>query len=277
MEQSLDIDFDILITDLCPMDLLLQRIGRLGRHPRMDRPQGYETAECVVLGTEEIDSSSEQIYTKWLLLRTKKLLPCQIAIPGDIDSLVYETYQDAEPYGEEEKSARTAYQALLKDKQQRAKGFLMAKPKESRWGSDLHSWLRNSAGDKESSALATVRDGTFSIEVLVLVQYADGMLGILPWQSNGIKYSPAVCPPEDECQRIARQKLRLPARFCYDINRTVSGLEEMDRHLTGFQKSRWLKGQLVLLLNESFSAKLCGVMVTYSRDSGLTYTKEGEG
>ena len=41
-----------------------------------------------------------------------------------------------------------------------------------------------------------------------------------------------------------------------------------------FQKSRWLKGQLVLLLNESFSAKLCGVMVTYSRDSGLTYTKE---
>ncbi len=277
LEQSLDIDFDILITDLCPMDLLLQRIGRLGRHPRMDRPQGYETAECVVLGTEEIDSSSEQIYTKWLLLRTKKLLPCQIAIPGDIDSLVYETYQDAEPYGEEEKSARTAYQALLKDKQQRAKGFLMAKPKESRWGSDLHSWLRNSAGDKESSALATVRDGTFSIEVLVLVQYADGMLGILPWQSNGIKYSPAVCPPEDECQRIARQKLRLPARFCYDINRTVSGLEEMDRHLTGFQKSRWLKGQLVLLLNESFSAKLCGVMVTYSRDSGLTYTKEGEG
>lgn len=51
----------------------------------------------------------------------------------------------------------------------------------------------------------------------------------------------------------------------------------MDKHLTGFQKSRWLRGQLVLLLDESLSAKLCGVIVTYSQDNGLTYTKEEEG
>lgn len=272
LEQSLDIDFDLLITDLCPMDLLLQRMGRLWRHARANRPQGYETAECLVLGTEELDRSSERIYTRWLLLRTKKLLPCQIAIPGDIDPLVYETYRNVEPEVEDEKTAWAEYQTLIQDKRQRARGFLMAKPKESRWGSDLHGWLQNSAGDHENSALATVRDGTFSLEVLVLVQYADGMLGMLPWQANGIKYSPAICPSDDECRQIARQKLRLPARFCYDINRTVNELEEMDRYLTGFQKSRWLKGQLVLLLNESLSAKLCDIMVSYSQDSGLTYT-----
>ena len=49
LEQSLDIDADLLITDLCPMDVLLQRIGRLHRHPRRDRPAGYGTAQCVVL------------------------------------------------------------------------------------------------------------------------------------------------------------------------------------------------------------------------------------
>ena len=49
LEQSLDIDADLLITDLCPMDVLLQRIGRLHRHDRQDRPDGYREPRCIVL------------------------------------------------------------------------------------------------------------------------------------------------------------------------------------------------------------------------------------
>lgn len=274
LEQSLDIDFDILITDLCPMDLLLQRIGRLQRHFRPYRPRGYEKGKCMVLKPEESDNSSERIYTKWLLLRTQKLLPSRIVLPDDIDPLVRETYRDVEPESEEEEAALEEYRDLLKGKRQRANGFLMALPRESKRGNDLHHWLHNSVGDHIDSALATVRDGVFSLEVLVLVQYTDGMLGMLPWQKGGGKYCRDICPTEDDCKRIAQQKLHLPARLCYHIDRTVRELEEMDRYLTGFQKSRWLKGQLVLLLDESFGAKLCGIRVTYSRDGGLAYTKE---
>ena len=57
LEQSLDIDADLLITDLCPVDVLLQRIGRLHRHRRDDRPAGYELPRCVVL-TPDIDDLS---------------------------------------------------------------------------------------------------------------------------------------------------------------------------------------------------------------------------
>lgn len=51
LEQSLDIDADLLITDLCPMDVLLQRIGRLHRHARPDseRPEAYRQPRAIVL------------------------------------------------------------------------------------------------------------------------------------------------------------------------------------------------------------------------------------
>jgi len=49
LEQSLDIDADFLLTDLCPADVLLQRLGRLHRHQRDARPQGYETPQAVIL------------------------------------------------------------------------------------------------------------------------------------------------------------------------------------------------------------------------------------
>lgn len=48
-EQSLDLDADLLLTDLCPMDVLLQRVGRLHRKLGAQRPGGFEGARCLLL------------------------------------------------------------------------------------------------------------------------------------------------------------------------------------------------------------------------------------
>ena len=55
LEQSLDIDADLLITDLCPVDVLLQRIGRLHRHAlaKGSRPTGFASAQACILIPED--------------------------------------------------------------------------------------------------------------------------------------------------------------------------------------------------------------------------------
>jgi CRISPR-associated endonuclease/helicase Cas3 len=53
LEQSLDIDADFLLTDLCPVDVLLQRIGRLHRRAALSRPSDFHVPSCTVLVPEK--------------------------------------------------------------------------------------------------------------------------------------------------------------------------------------------------------------------------------
>lgn len=79
-EQSLDIDFDLLVTDLCPSDLLLQRMGRLHRHVRGERPAGVRVPRCLVTGTDweavpaEPVKGSQRVYRLHALLRSAAVL-----------------------------------------------------------------------------------------------------------------------------------------------------------------------------------------------------------
>ncbi len=55
VQQSLDIDSDYMITDLCPIDVWLQRLGRLHRHSERQCTQGFQTAAVTVLVPKERD------------------------------------------------------------------------------------------------------------------------------------------------------------------------------------------------------------------------------
>jgi CRISPR-associated endonuclease/helicase Cas3 len=64
IEQSLDIDFDLMVTDLAPIDLMIQRAGRLWRHDRGPRP--IDGPELVVLSGQPVDTPDKDWATRVL-------------------------------------------------------------------------------------------------------------------------------------------------------------------------------------------------------------------
>ena len=61
VEQSLDLDFDVLVTDLAPVDLLIQRAGRLWRH---HRPERKGQPELLVVGPEPAANADETWFSQ---------------------------------------------------------------------------------------------------------------------------------------------------------------------------------------------------------------------
>lgn len=100
IEQSLDLDFDLMITSTAPIDLLIQRFGRLHRHPR-HRPDGLKYPTVLLrepLSTDEGISfgRDEYVYEPYVLLVTYQLMKqlTVVQIPGDTETLIETVYQD---------------------------------------------------------------------------------------------------------------------------------------------------------------------------------------
>ena len=282
MEQSLDIDLDVLVTELCPMDLLLQRIGRLHRHHR-SRPGPLQEAYCAILdtGEEAFDAGSEAVYGQWLLWRTRKYLPRSIRLPEDISPLVQQVYgwEQEAPEARQGEKLRREYEQTQEKKKKRAEAYLVPQPEEHRLAqlNTLDDWMQNEGARSDPAARAAVRDGDPSVEVLVMQSRADGSIHFLPWQEGGSAVAADSPPPPETALKIARQKLRLPAVFgkVWKVDEVIRELEADNRsRLAAWQLSPLLHGELILLLDENLTARLAGMELCYDGENGLEYRKE---
>ncbi|MEU7485070.1 CRISPR-associated helicase Cas3' [Streptomyces sp. NPDC042319] len=305
-EQSLDVDFDLLVTDLCPVDLLLQRMGRLHRHLRPDgqqsgRPERLRQARCLITGVDwgaavpEPVRGSVAVYGKWALLRSAAaLLPwlegepgTPVRLPADISPLVQSAYaygpSGPESWAEALENARRQHEEHRAGQAERAATFRLGPVARS--GRPLFGWVAAGVGDADDTRAgrAQVRDSRESLEVVVVQRRADGTLATVPWlgedrrgrRLGGLDLPTDQVPPAFAARTAASCGLRLPIQFSYPevMDRAIEELEEFYVPAWQAKDSPWLAGQLILALDEDCQTHLAGFRLRYSPTDGLEVTR----
>ncbi|MFJ2783982.1 MULTISPECIES: CRISPR-associated endonuclease Cas3'' [unclassified Streptomyces] len=176
IEQSLDLDFDLVVTDLAPLAMLLQRAGRVWRHltPAPPRPAWSTGPRLVVLAPVGKDTSSTvaeppqswgEVYPHSLLHRTLELLvglrDAPIAVPGDVQRLVDQVYAPEFSSVAPEKLMERDFERLAHDMAGVGMAGMVAIP-SPRTVTSLHR-LTSSDADED---LVRTRLGVESVQVL---------------------------------------------------------------------------------------------------------------
>lgn len=104
VEQSLDVDFDAMITQLAPMDLLLQRAGRVHRHTGNARPAGLKSPliDVIVPGSNSTYDIAKRyakigtVYPAIAMRNTEELLGLEkgVTVPDDVRACIETAYRD---------------------------------------------------------------------------------------------------------------------------------------------------------------------------------------
>lgn len=289
VEQSLDLDFDLMVTDIAPVDLVLQRAGRLHRHRRGEgegeRPASLRAAEIHLTGVDwsaavpSVERGAEAVYGAWPLLRALAVLGphldgAPLRLPDEIASLVQRAYgsEVVEPstWAEAVEDAWRRYADSRAERQRRAEAFLL--PPVAPHGKALYGLSRIGVGVDEDSpqGQACVRDGGESLEVVVVQRGPDGDR-VPPWVPGGGELLPLrhVEPEPRQARLLAGCVLRLPRRMTAPrvIDRVIAALER-DWFL-GWQRAPYLSGQLALVLDEDGCAEVAGFQLRYDPRRGL--------
>lgn len=199
IEQSLDLDFDVMVTDFAPVDLVLQRLGRLHRHERDDseRPSEYRSPICYVRGVEifgsetqvpEFPKGSRSVYEPAILLSSyAQLLPYfdgkALRIPADMSELVQKAYEDTPKYpdawNDAYQEAREEFNKNWETAERRAQSYLLKHPgaqTQTVMADVMNNYINTKNGTLSEDQIgeARVRDSDASLEVIAIVVERDG-------------------------------------------------------------------------------------------------------
>ncbi|MBE9566796.1 MAG: CRISPR-associated helicase Cas3', partial [Proteobacteria bacterium] len=191
VEQSLDLDFDLMASEMAPIDLLLQRLGRMHRHKR-ERPGALSSPRLLILCERDEDGQppafgpTEAVYDRYVLLRSWLAIRNrdQIRLPEDIEPLVEDLYGSAPVnapsarWEAELEEARGQAEDRRQDAARRAAGVLVGAPDSvedllEQFSQDLRE---DDDPEVHETLRAATRLGRPSVQVVCLDESADGVL-----------------------------------------------------------------------------------------------------
>ncbi len=269
LEQSLDLDFDLMVSDLAPIDLLLQRAGRLHRHLRQ-RPAAHQAPRLWVNTTlttsDDLSTlgADARIYDEYVLRLTWKTIlnHPMIQLPVDYRPLIEAIYAETEPATDDPlKAAWDKLQTKQAEAMQQANLRLLPEP-DADWSFAGRSakMMFEESENNASWIVAQTRLGEESLSVIPLEVDGDQVrLADDGWLSL-----------KDEAPReIQLQLLRRGLRVSQ--YNAVQALKATTHALPGlFKKSALLKDCVPLLLNNhQAQLTLDNKIITFTLDPRL--------
>jgi CRISPR-associated endonuclease/helicase Cas3 len=188
IEQSLDLDFDVMVSDLAPVDLIVQRAGRLHRHPGRTRPDPVAAPRLYVAVDAEGDAMPDfgrdvYVYTPYLLLRSYLVLRGRdvLTLPGEVAALIEAGYGD-EPLPDTPPALAAALDAARQKMQQtedkeeyEARRRLVGKPSFDELLTETRAGLEEDAPDVHAAFQALTRLGPPTIPLVCLHKTPAGL------------------------------------------------------------------------------------------------------
>lgn len=281
VEQSLDLDFDVMISDLAPIDLLLQRAGRLHRHQRprhTHREPVLWIAGLSSTGVPDFDAS-ERIYERYVLLRSYLALRhrSQIHMPAAIDDLVQEVYSNAEPNDLDAAWRETlaASYAAMQQRNERAKSeaahALFGSPDERKWldPQDFPKLPDDEPNPDDDPDLLHTRKGSPSATV-VLLHKVDGRICLD--KAGTLPISLAAQLKLTEAKQLFARSVKLSR---YELVRNHCEALTAHRRTHGIPESAWRKTALLAhahpLILEAGRAQLDKLVIELDPQLGVVY------
>lgn len=281
-EQSLDIDADVLVTDIAPMDLLIQRIGRIHRHqrPDSDRPQRLQEPQVFIRGIAErgaslrFDPGSAAVYGEWILLNTYAELPARFRRPDDIEALVAATYTVPDPIPAAWMSAHAEWLAARAEAVNRAETYRIPAVGDAVY---LHELFKRYHKDldrgttADEAGYAQVRDAEPTIEVIPIRGAADCYQPV--GRNTSVDGEWILGDPELDRRTafaLAGATVRLPPRL-YRGKQAFEDLVDFLERSTplAWGRSFLLKGMVALPLDENLEVSVGKARLRYSDEFGL--------